>query len=184
MEFCRKWGSLILRVPYSFMILLLTGIFSICFAFVLQYFFDVAPCHLCLLQRYPFVAVAIFAFIGLIIHYMRISAPLKRNICLSLLVLCALSFLASLGLGIFHSGVELKLWQSPLQCAASDVSSLSIDQVREMLMQTSAPRCDEIRWTFLGLSLANWNIPFSIFMFLFTLLAFLVEKGLAARSKA
>ena len=173
---CCKLYLRILSIPYCFLILFLAGIFSICFAFTLQYFFNVEPCHLCLLQRYPFVAIACFAFIALIVYYMRhanfiTSASLTRNIFLALLALCTLTFFTSLGLGIFHSGVELKLWQSPLECAAQDLSSLSIDEIRETLMQTSGPRCDEIRWTFLGLSLANWNIPFSIFMILFSLLA-------------
>ncbi|MEA5097185.1 MAG: disulfide bond formation protein B [Burkholderiaceae bacterium] len=61
------------------------------FALVLQHFFNIAPCPLCVLQRYAFLAIALFCLIGA-----RFG---DRRIATGLALLSALS------------GVGLALWQ-------------------------------------------------------------------------
>lgn len=111
-------------------------------AYLFQYVGDLAPCQMCLWQRPPYY-IAIIGSIGA--YALMRGAPQLNIIILVLLAVVALALAVNAGIGVFHAGVEWKLWKGPATCGAIDFSS------------TSVVRCDEAAWRLLGLSLAGYS---------------------------
>ncbi len=112
-----------------------------------------APCELCIWQRWPHgVAVALGALA-------LVAGPA------ALLGLAgALSALVTAGIGIFHAGIERGLWQGPASCTGSgdDLAGLSGDDLLSLDVPGGAVMCDEVAWSFAGLSMASWNAILSL----------------------
>ena len=114
----------------------------------LQYLGDLPPCPLCVWQRWPYVAVAVLGLVG------------WRWQPRALLALAALVLLVGAGLGVYHVGVEEGWWALPAGCAAG-ASAQSVEDLRRLLAE-APPACDQVSFTFLGLSLAGWNVVASL----------------------
>jgi disulfide bond formation protein DsbB len=114
-------------------------------ALAFQYIGGLAPCPLCIWQRWPHVvAVAL----GL--------ALLAVPTC-GLALLGAATMLVGAGLGLYHAGVEQKWWPGPDTCVAPDIANVSPEELLEQILAAPVVRCDDIAWSFLGLSMAAWN---------------------------
>ena len=114
----------------------------------------IAPCELCLLQRWPYyIGVPFAALLGL-------AMPVLPNgTGRAGLLLLALLFVASAGLGIYHAGVEWGFWQGPAACTGS--FKFGGDLLAD-LKNTKVVRCDAVAIRILGLSLAGWNVLVSL----------------------
>lgn len=144
----------------------LTGIASVAVlgsalagAWAFQIFGDMAPCPLCLLQRWPY-------YLGIPLALLLILAATRRAprivLTLGLLAFAGL-MLWSAGLGIYHSGVEWKLWPGPTDCAAAPLPNLSAGDLLSSMRRTRVVACDDAAWRFFGtLSLAGFNAVFSL----------------------
>ena len=111
-----------------------------------QYLGGLAPCKMCIWQRYPHgVAVVLgvlaFAFPGI--------RPLP--------LMGALAAATTAGVGVFHAGVEQGWWEGPSTCTSGDVGGLSQQDLFDQIMTAPLARCDEIPWEMFGLSMAGWN---------------------------
>mgnify|MGYP000588995502 CR=1 FL=1 len=121
-------------------------------AFAFQHIGGMAPCALCIWQRYPHaVAVAI----GLVA--LRFGTP-------ALAWLGALAALTSAGIGVYHTGVERGWWDGPSTCSAGEISGLTTDELFDEIMSAPLVRCDEVPWDMLGLSMASWNAVASLLL--------------------
>jgi disulfide bond formation protein DsbB len=115
-------------------------------AFAFQHVGGMAPCSLCVWQRWPHAvavacgAVALFA--------------LPRVMALAGM----LAALATAAIGGYHTGVERGWWDGPATCSSSGMSGLSTDALFERIMAAPLVRCDEVAWQMLGLSMASWNM--------------------------
>jgi len=119
-------------------------------AFAFQHLGGLAPCKMCIWQRYPHViAIAIGALA------LFIPAP-------ALLGLGALAALATAGVGGYHVGVEQGWWEGPSTCTSGPVGGLDTDALFDQIMTAPLIRCDEIAWEFAGLSMAGWNMAISL----------------------
>lgn len=118
-----------------------------------QYLGGLAPCALCLDQRYAHGAALALAVLGLV---------LRGRIGWTLVGLAGLAMIVSGGIGAFHVGVEQKWWQGPSGCSASSLVGLSPAEAAKRLMATPVVRCDEIAWSLLGISMAGWNAIVSV----------------------
>ena len=67
------------------------------------------------------------------------------------------ALLVGAGIGVFHAGVELGYWEGPTTCTGGDVSSLSTAELIAKIQSAPLVRCDEVAWSFLGVSMAGWN---------------------------
>ncbi|MCC2664558.1 MAG: disulfide bond formation protein [Geminicoccaceae bacterium] len=114
----------------------------------LQYLGDLPPCPLCVWQRWPYVGVAALGLLG------------WRWQPRVLLALAVLALLVGAGLGVYHLGVEEGWWALPAGCAAG-ASAQSVEDLRRLLAE-APPACDQVSFTFLGLSLAGWNVVASL----------------------
>ncbi|HBZ42597.1 MAG TPA: disulfide bond formation protein B [Maritimibacter sp.] len=109
-----------------------------------------APCKMCLWQRYPHgVAIAVGA----------LALILKQK---WMAWIGALAALATAGIGVFHSGVERKLWDGPSSCTGGSTSGISTTDLMDQIMSAPLVRCDEIPWEMFGVTMANLNALFSV----------------------
>ncbi|MGB9151805.1 MAG: disulfide bond formation protein B [Alphaproteobacteria bacterium] len=145
-----------LTMPLAAKILVAANVSALFFAFVMQFGFDLHPCVLCLWQRVPYVVAGILALAAWLLGR---RAPLLAPL---LLAFCAVAYLAGMGLAIFHTGVELHWWLGTSGCAVEPLTGASPDDLREALLHTVMPRCDQIAWTIFGLSMTNLNVALSL----------------------
>jgi len=115
-------------------------------AFLAQYGFGLAPCELCIWQRWPYAAAIL---LGLAAWKLERARP-------ALLGLVALAFMATAAVGVFHFGVEQKWWPGLSGCSGGNTAT-SIEALRAQILAAPVVRCDDIAFSFLGLSMAGWN---------------------------
>jgi disulfide bond formation protein DsbB len=128
-------------------------------ALAFQYLGGLAPCPLCLEQRYAYYAGIPALFLALIL----LSAGVPRAAGV-LFALVAVGFLANAGLGAYHAGVEWHWWAGPATCSGEALAPLGAGGsggVLGQLATTRVIRCDEAPWALWGISLAGWNAIFS-----------------------
>ena len=110
-----------------------------------QYVGGMAPCPLCLWQRWPHAAAVALGAAAL---------ALPR----AALALVGAAAAATSGvIGVYHTGVERGWWEGPSSCTSGSVSGLTPQQLMEQIMAAPLVRCDEVPWEMLGLSMASWN---------------------------
>jgi disulfide bond formation protein DsbB len=114
-----------------------------------QYVGGLYPCEMCYWQRWPHGAAILLALIALV---SPISAARTRMTVLLAAFLIAISG----AIGVFHAGVELGWWEGITQCTAVGAKSL------QDILNVPLVRCDQVQWSFLGLSLAAWNAIISL----------------------
>lgn len=119
-------------------------------AFAFQYLGGLAPCELCLWQRYPHAAAALLGAGALMIP----------GAALPLLGLGAA--LSTAAIGAYHTGVERGWWDGPAACSGSGASNMSAEDLYDQIMAAPLVRCDEVAWQMLGLSMASWNMLASL----------------------
>lgn len=112
-----------------------------------------APCKLCLWQRWP--------------HYAAMGVGVVTLVAGPYLLLAlagALSALTTAGIGAYHTGVERGWWEGPSTCSGTGPGLGGLSGAD--LLSTDAPvdivMCDEVAWAFLGVSMASWNMIFSL----------------------
>lgn len=130
-------------------------------AYGFQHLGDLAPCKMCLWQRWPHAAAI---FIGVIL-----LATQARPLAL----LGAAAAATTSGIGLYHVGVEQKWWEGPNTCTAGSTQGLTPSELLDNILAAPVVRCDEIAWEFLGVSMAGWNGIISGILVLFWLAAFL-----------
>ncbi|MCZ2328849.1 disulfide bond formation protein B [Bartonella sp. F02] len=141
----------------------------------LEYIGGYLPCHLCLIERFPYYsAIPLLILAGFLSWVSKVSSWTR------FLFLCVfLLMISSLILAIYHTGVESHLWSAPSSCEISSSRLITKStQLLDQLNQTFRPSCSEAPTRFLFLSLANWNMIASFFFTLISL--YMVSKGFFA----
>ncbi len=136
---------------------------TIATAWFFQLVLGYIPCKLCLQQRIPYYTGIPLAMLTLGGAVLGGSARLVR---VGLLLL-AVVFLVGAGLGIFHAGVEWKLWLGPADCGGGGPALPA--KVGDLLGAISASKvvsCTEAAWRLFGISMAGWNAIVSALMVL------------------
>ncbi len=117
-----------------------------------QYLGGLHPCEMCYWQRWPHFAAIGFALVS----FAMAGAADKGR---SFVWLAALAMLVSGGIGAYHAGVEAKIFEGFTQC--TNLSGGSGDILADIMAQPLI-RCDEVQFSFLGISMAGWNAIISI----------------------
>ena len=131
----------------------------IMFALLSEHVFGFAPCSLCLMQRYPHILIVI---VSLWLIFFRTHK-------FFLYPLNTLIMASSILFAFYHVGVEQSIFQGPQSCSASNLAQIgekSAEALLKNILNTSVVRCNEISWSFIGLSMATWNLIFSIGLFI------------------
>ena len=127
---------------------------SILIVYWLEYFEDILPCELCYHQRWPYFFFCISSAIVLFIK--------KIEMRFFILVLISILLLISTLLSLYHSGIELNLWQGVTSCSNyTRINSDNLDNMKKLIMDIPIVKCNVILWKFHIFSLANLNLIFS-----------------------
>jgi len=125
-------------------------------AWVSQSWIGLAPCALCLWERWPYrvaIALSVIAFI------------LPARFRIAMLWLVVLTALAAATLAFVHVGVERGYWPSPLpECAAPHFTGGSIAERLASMPAKPAKPCDDPTYLIPGLpvSMAAMNLLYAL----------------------
>ena len=116
-----------------------------------------APCALCLWQRWPYWIAAGIALVAAFLP----EAPRRW-----MLRLTAVAVLVSGAIAVLHVGVEWKWWPSPLPAcqAVGAISGTSVDDLMSSLAPAPNKPCDEPAYFFdwMPLSVAQLNLVYAL----------------------
>ena len=119
-------------------------------ALLSQYWGGLAPCELCLLQRWPWAVAMTVALAGFIAGS-RAALPWVA-------LVLVLVFALGAGFAFYHVGVEQKWFAGPSACTASGGGALTLEDMKRQILGTAPVLCDRVQWSLFGVSLAGWNL--------------------------
>jgi disulfide bond formation protein DsbB len=119
-----------------------------------QYLGGLHPCEMCYWQRWPHAAAIVLAALAF-------TGPAASSRSRALTLLAALAIAISGAIGVYHAGVEAKIFQGFTQCTAF-ASGGSTAEMLKQITHTPLVRCDEVQFRFLGISMAGWNAILSL----------------------
>lgn len=144
-------------------------------AFAFQHLGGLAPCVLCIWQRWPHAIAAVLALVaGLLTPAGRGGAAAAW-----LMVAAGVMLLAGAGIAGFHVGVEQHWWEGTAECGTTETAA-SVAELKARLLETPVARCDEVAWSLLGISMAGWNLLLSVGL---AGLSFLIARKIYGKSK-
>jgi disulfide bond formation protein DsbB len=133
-------------------IVLLTGALALGVAFGAQYFLGMAPCELCLWERWPYRILILLGAAALLVP------PGARR---ALLWVAALTLLCGAGIAFLHIGVEQRWWPSPLpECNASNIVAGNLSSLIASLPATPSKPCDAPNFLIPGLPVSFATMDF------------------------
>src|SRR5437763_5155418 len=112
------------------------------------------PCEMCYWQRWPHAAAILLAASAF-------TAPAASSRARTLTLLAALAIAVSGAIGVYHAGVEAKIFEGFTQCTALSKSGSTADLLKQII-HAPLVRCDEVQFRFLGISMAGWNAILSL----------------------
>ena len=128
-------------------------------ALAFQYIGGLAPCELCILQRWPYVATIVLGLAGFLA-----AGSKQTGAARAVIALCGVVFLIGAGIAAYHVGVEQKWWQGPSTCTGLSNFSGGLNDLLKRIQNAPVVRCDEIAWSLFGISMAGYNFILSLIL--------------------
>jgi disulfide bond formation protein DsbB len=125
-------------------------------ALLSQYLGGLAPCELCLLQRWPWAAAIVISLLSILFA----DRPALPWVALLLTGV----FVIGSGLAFYHVGVEQHWFAGPEACTGTATAADTVETLKARILGQMPVRCDEPAWSLWGISLAGWNLLASIVM--------------------
>ena len=119
-----------------------------------QYIGGLTPCEMCWWQRYPHAAAIVLAAVAF-------TAPAASTRSRMLTVLAGSAIAVSGAIGVYHAGVELGIFEGLTTCTTT-ASGSTRDELLRSIMDAPLVRCDQVQFSFLGISMAGWNAILSL----------------------
>jgi disulfide bond formation protein DsbB len=114
-----------------------------------QYIGGLHPCEMCYWQRWPHGAAILLAALAF-------TAPATSSRSRTLVLLAAAAIAVSGAIGVYHAGVEARIFEGFTTCTATKGLTL------EDIMKVPLVRCDQVQWSLFGISMAGWNAIISL----------------------
>ena len=144
----RNWTTLLFVISFI----------SISSALIAEYFFNLQPCELCLKQRHPYYLILIcLVFLFLLKSFNKIWLYLVIQI----------ASVYGLFYSIWHVAVENKILKGPAGCSAMLTNSESAADLKTQILSKQVISCDEVIWSFFGISAASINSLVLLVIFIF-----------------
>ncbi len=124
-------------------------------AFGSQYFGGLYPCEMCWWQRYAHLAALVPAALAF-------TAPAESVRSRALTLLAAVAIAVSGAIGVYHAGVEAKIFEGFTTCTSTLKPGGSTADLLKQIVAAPIVRCDQVQWSFLGISMAGWNAILSL----------------------
>jgi len=145
-------------------------------ALLSQYWGGLAPCELCLLQRWPWDAAIVIALVALLVGN-RPALPWVA-------IVLAVVFAIGAALAFYHVGVEQHWFAGPSACTANAAGAMTLEEMKRQILGTAPVLCDKVQWALFGVSLAGLNLIASLGMAAVCLAAFVGGRRATARAAA
>lgn len=129
-------------------------------AFGFEHLGDLAPCKMCIWQRWPHGIAAAIGLISLVAFHRLLA------------LFGGLVVLAGAGIGVYHAGVEQGWWEGPNTCTSGPIEGVSPEDLLNQILAAPVVRCDEIAWSLMGISMAGWNAIISLVLATLWLVAY------------
>jgi disulfide bond formation protein DsbB len=150
----------------GFLILILAASVAVLAGALLsQHWGGLAPCELCLVQRWPWGAAVAISLVALMVP----NRPALTWVALAL----AAVFATGSALAFYHVGVEHHWFAGPTACTAGASAADTVEALKARILGQMPVCCDEPAWSVWGISLAGWNLLASLVMCGSCLAAFL-----------
>lgn len=135
---------------------LVLGAFALAVAFGAQDFLGMAPCELCLWERWPYRIAILLGVVAFVVPPRLVRA---------VAALSALVFLGAVAAAFIHVGVEQAWWPSPLpECSASNILTGNLSSLMASLPAAPAKPCDAPNFLIPGLpiSFATMDLIYAV----------------------
>ena len=146
-----------LRPIWPLLILLISGAMLAAAVFYFQGHLGLQPCPLCMQQRYwhwAVMGVSALAFVAARVQPKWINWAI---------VIVGLVLLGSAAMGAYHVAVEQKWVVAQCDIGGTvNASDLSLGNLPDGDLRP--PRCDEIVWSLMGISMAGYNAMISLLL--------------------
>lgn len=119
-------------------------------AYGFQHLGDMAPCKLCVWQRWPHGTAILIGLAILFTGEIRMAW------------MGAVAAFTTAGIGFYHVGVEQGWWEGPASCTSGGVGDVSPEELLNQILAAPLVRCDDIAWQMAGISMAGWNAILSL----------------------
>ena len=119
-----------------------------------QYLGGLHPCEMCYWQRWPHGAAIAFAALAF-------TGPATSSRSRTLTLVAATAIAISGIIGVYHAGVEAKIFEGITTCTALPRGASTADLLKQ-ISRAPLVRCDQVQFTFLGISMAGWNAIISL----------------------
>ena len=144
------------RNPY--ILLLLLASFCLFSAYFVEYIIQLAPCPLCIYQRFPYL---IFIFVSIIAIVGK-----EYKACNTYLVITALGAIVLAG---YHTGIERGIFELSSLCKPliSVTDNISVQDFTKLLYNQKIAMCNKPSLVVFNLSMAEWNLLLNIILLVF-----------------
>lgn len=129
-------------------------------AYAFQHIGGMAPCKMCIWQRYPHVIAIAVGTVALVSGARWLA------------LLGAAAAATTSVIGFYHVGVEQKWWEGPSTCSSGAIDDISPEALLDQILSAPLVRCDDIPWEMFGISMAGWNALVSLVLVGFWLAAY------------
>ena len=140
--------------------------FAILAAYFIQYVLNHQPCNLCLIERIPYI------FSIIIISICLFTQKFEKIV----LIILSLTFFAATLLSFYHFGIEQGFIKESLVC---DLNISNNELSKEALLNQLKKMpisCKDVTFKIFGLSLATFNIFFSLILCVISTKLFLIYE--------
>lgn len=114
-------------------------------AYFFQYGLGLAPCVLCLWQRWPHWTAVALGLALLVLPWRGLA------------VIGAGAMATGVAIAGYQVGVEQGWWPGPNTCAAPDLAGQNPAELLEAILAAPVVRCEDVAWSLFGISMAGWN---------------------------
>ena len=143
---------------YWFYLVVLFSVVALASAFIAEFYFNLAPCEMCLKQREPYyIIITGFTLITILKWQDRIWFYLGVQII----------SIYGLFYSIWHIGIENKLLSGPAGCSDGLNITNNASDLKEQILSKPVINCEDVAWSIFGLSAATIN---SLLLFLIFIL--------------
>ena len=147
-------------------LILIFSAFAILAAYFIQYVLNHQPCNLCLIERIPYI-------FSIIIILICLFTQKFEKVVLTIL---SLTFFTATLLSFYHFGIEQGFIKESLVCDLNiSNNELSKEAILNQLKKMPIS-CKEVTFKIFGLSLATFNIFFSLVLCAITTKTFLTYE--------
>ena len=155
---------------YWFYLVTLFSVIALTSAFIAEFYFNLAPCEMCLKQREPYYVI-ILGFI--LIAILRWQDRIWFYLSVQILSVYGLFY------SIWHVGIEQKILPGPNSCSGGIKTSNSAENLKEQIMEKAVINCEDIVWSFFGISAATINT--FLLLLIFILNAIYIQQYYASK---